>query len=608
MTPDDTSNTPERPEEPVEAEKPARTQTRRKFLIRSLGIGGAGVVAGLTLLAACWPFGDDDDDEPEDQPTATPSLDREPTPDATPEPEPTPTPDATATPEPTPTPEPAPDEPQSGGVLTIALPADPYSLHPNADESETNWMVMSQLYDALMEVDDQFEPVPVLAESFEIADDGRLYRFSIPDSVRFHNGDILTADDVVYTHEWMSVPENGAARSFYYERVDSIDAVDDLTIEFTMSGPDGTFLRRAASTFIVNADYHDEFGQERQSREPVGTGPFALNSWQRGTSLTLLAFSDYYGGAPYLGEIAFQVIPDDDDRRSALEDGSIDVAWDLPIDDDLELDDDDGILSFKVTNLDCTHIALNNQQELLSDRNVRLAMQYAIDRAELVDVIYQGAADEAMSYLSPALFYWHQEMLEPGRQLIDEAIELLEEAGWEEGSDGVRERDGEQLTFSCVAPDGQDPRRDGAEAVAEMLSGIGIEMNVETAPLSETLGEMRAGEIDSAIFNWTYGGWLGEPDGRTTLLTGAFNNFSQFSSVQVDNILFQGIAETDPESRRTVYRSLQERVLDLSPFLVLVFPHDYYHVSLRVQGLPDSVRWGSRVMRKLSACWVYDPN
>jgi peptide/nickel transport system substrate-binding protein len=585
----------------------AQTSTRRAFLRRSL-IAGV-FAANATLLTACWPFGDDEDEDDDADEEVTPTPEEESTPEPTPEPEPTPTPEATPTPEPTPTPTPIvpPDEPESGGTLTVALPADPFSLHPNSDEAVTNWVVMSQIYDALMEVDHQFEPQPVLAASFEVADDASSYRFVIPDDVLFHNGDPLTAADVVYSHEWMRDPGNGAARSFYYERVEAIEAEDDVTITFTMNSPDGTFLRRAASTFIVNEAFHEEFGWERQSLEPVGTGPFALDSWQREQSLQLVKFDEYFGGEAYLGSIEFLVVSDEDDRREALEDGRVDIAWDLPIPDDLELAENRDIESIEAINLDCLHIALNNEHPALSHRNVRLAMQYAIDRSAVIDVVYDGEASEAASYLSPALFYWHQEMLESGRDETDLAIDLLEEAQFTEGDDGIRERDGEPLSFTCIAPEGGDPRAEAAELIAEMLEEIGIEMNVETAPLSDTLTQMREGELDAAIFNWTYGGWLGEPDGRTTLLTGAFNNFSQFSSIQVDNVLYQGVATIDPEERRSIYRNLQERVLDQSPFIFLAFPHDWYHAGIQVQGLPESVLWGSRAFRKLVDCWVFDP-
>ena len=579
-----------------------RLLTRRQVLRRSLLLG-ATAVAGSTLMTACWPFGDDDEDEVEATPT--PFVDPDPTPEPTPEP--TPTPEATPTPEPTPTPVGPPDEPEPGGRLTIALPADPLSLHPRADELITNWVVMSQIHDALLEVDHQFEPVPVLAESYEIAEDGSSYTFSLRDGVLFHNGNELTVDDVVYTHQWMSQPENGGARSFYYERIQSIEATDDSTVVFNMSSPDGTVPRRAASTFIVNAEYHEENGWEGHSLDPIGTGPYLLDSWQRDDSISLVKFDDYFHDEPLLDSIEFLVITDEPNRRSALEEGTVDAVWGLNLSDNLELEEDDTIQTVQVRNLDCTHIALNNEHPVLSDRNVRLAMQLAIDRSELVDIIYQGAATEATSYLSPALFYWHQGQIESDRPLVDRAIELLEEAGWAEGDNGIRERNGEALSFVCTAPDGGDLRADGAEAIAEMLLEIGVEMEIETAPVSQNVEQMRAGELDAAIFNWTYGGWLGEPDGRTTLQTGAFNNFSQFSSIQVDNVLFQGVSEPDPDARRAVYRNLQERIFDQSPFLFLVFPYGYYHFSERYQGLPDSVRWGPRVMRKLSTAWVFEP-
>jgi peptide/nickel transport system substrate-binding protein len=586
-----------------------KPMNRRLFLRRSLVVVGSAAV-GATLLASCWPFGDDDeveDDENGAEPTPEPVEDEDDDEDdPEPVPVPTPTPAVSPTPEPTATPTPVaiPDDPQMGGTLRIALEADPFSLHPNADESVINWTVMNQIYDALIEVDDQFEPIPVLAERYEISEDGSEYVFTIPNDVLFQNGEPMTASDVVYSHEWMRVPENGGARSFYYERVETIEERDATTVVFRMSGPDGTVVRRAATTFIVNEDYQEEFGAERQSSEPIGTGPFALDTWVRGVSLTLERFPEYHGDTAHLDRIVCEVIASESGRRSALENGQVDVVWGLTIDDDLELEDDGEVQSFQSTNLDCMHIALNNQHPVLSDQQVRFAMQHAIDRQAVIDVVYQGAAVEAQSHLSPALFYWHLDLFEADRSV---AIDRLDAAGWEAGSDGIRERNGERLSFTCRVPDGQDPRAEGAEAIADMLEEIGVEMNLETAQSSETVSQMRSGELDAALFNWTYGGWLGEPDGRTTLLTGAFNNFSQFSSIQVDNVLYQGVSESDPEARRAIYRNLQERIIDLSPFLFIAFPYSWYHTGIRVQGLPESARWGPRLLHKLNDCWVFDP-
>lgn len=576
--------------------------SRRALLRRSLVLG-TGAVVGAGLLGGCWPFADDDGDgdDNDDDPTPTPNQEptAEPTPDETPTPEPTPTPD------PTPTPIPVPDEPQEGGTLVVALPADPFSLHPNADSSVTNWVVISQLHNALMMVDHNFEVQHDLAESVEIAEDGSEYAFSVRQGVLFHNGDEMTIDDVVYTHEWMQEPENGAGRSFYYERVESIEA-EDNTIRFLMGAADATFLRRAATTYIVNAAYHEDAGPEGHSLEPIGTGPFRLVDWNRDQSLTLERFDDYFDSPPHLDGLEFVVVPDAADRTAGVQSGDLDAVFDLEPGDSLDLADTDEVTTVQVDELDCLHIALNNEAPQFSDSRVRLAMLYAIERPPIIESAYQGAATPATSYLSPALEEWHEAMIEGDGHLPDRAVELLEEAGWTEGDDGIRELDGERLSFTCAAPDGGDSRFQAAEMVSEMLAEVGIEMQVEEADLTEVLNEMREGEREAAIFNWIYGGWLGEPDGRTSLQTGAFNNFSQFSNIQVDNLLVQGVGELDAEARQSLYVTIQERVAELVPFVFIAFPHSHYHFSQRVQGVPESALWGNRLFQSLRDFWIFE--
>ncbi len=586
---------------------PEPTVSRRALLLAAgiVGLGAVGVGGGL--LYANWPLDDDEDDETDDDdpdepvPAETPEPEETPTPEQTPTPEPTPTPDAT----PTPSPVPIPDEPVEGGVLSIAIPADPFSLHPNADESTTNWIVMSQIYSSLMAVDHEFEVSPDLTESYEIAEDGSSITFQIREDAVFHNGEALTAHDITYTHAWMRVPEQGAGRSFYYERVEQIDAPDDYTVVFTFSGPDGTFLRRAASTFIVNASHHDEIGSNGYSLEPIGSGPFRLDSWNRDQSLQLERFDAFYGEQPNLDGVQFQIIVDATDRLSAFDAGSVDIIYDLPVNLALEQLESANAQTVEVVNLDCSQIILNTDHPILESANVRRAILYSIDRPALVDAVYDGAATPATSYLSPALEFWHEAMIEADRPLVERASELLQEAGWVDGENGIRERDGERLSFTCAAPE-NDPRLEGAEMISEMLADVGIEMNVDPMAAGAAVEQMRAGELDAALFNWTHGGIHGEPDGRTSLQTGGFNNFSQYSSVQLDNLLNQGIGEVDQESRRAIYRAIQERMASEAPIVFLMFPHSFYHFSVRVQGVPESANWGSRLFRLARELWLFE--
>jgi peptide/nickel transport system substrate-binding protein len=578
-----------------------RTLSRRALLFGAARVGG---LASIGLLAACSPFGDDDDDDPEVEPTPTPDPDAEDeeSPEPTPEPEPTPTPEATPTPEPTPTP--TPSGPQEGGVLVIAATGDPTSLHPDADADARNWIVSSQIHNALIELDHDFELVPTLATGYEIAEDGSSYRFELEQGVRFHDGAEFTAEDVVYSYQWYKDPENAAASSVNYTRMEAAEAVDPHTVVVRMTAADATFLRWGAAKAILPSEYHERVGAGPYSASPIGTGPFRFADWARGQSITLEAFDDYFEGRPMIDRITFRVLTDQSARAAALRDGEVDAAFDLQLRDALDLTNLAEFTTFALPGLDLNHFPLNNQHPVLSDRAIRRAMMYALDRDRMIDEIYSGAATPATSHLSPVLEQWYEPDVPRYPTDRDRAIEVLEEAGWTVGGDGVREREGTRLSFICTTIAGDERRRRQAEMAREMLADVGIEMQLAESDVPSILEGMRTGELDASLFNWTYGGWNGDPDTRSTLHSGAFNNFHHFHDGRVDARLLNGLTTMEHQARREIYGQIQRIVAEEVPFLFIMFWHGFYHFGPRVGGLPESARWGLRLFRLTREMWV----
>jgi peptide/nickel transport system substrate-binding protein len=165
------------------------------------------------------------------------------------------------------------------------------------------------------------------------------------------------------------------------------------------------------------------------------------------------------------------------------------------------------------------------------------------------------------------------------------------------GEDGVREKDGEKLSFTCTVITGDQARLPEAELVQQFLAEVGIDMQLAEQPISAILEGLRNGSVDASLFNWTYGGGGGEPDGSVTLRSDGGNNFSNWSNARVDELLDQGLAEIDPDARQAIYFEIQDIVAEEVPFLYMMY-WDWFNIfTPRVQGLPDSALNGSQLYR-----------
>jgi peptide/nickel transport system substrate-binding protein len=217
---------------------------------------------------------------------------------------------------------------------------------------------------------------------------------------------------------------------------------------------------------------------------------------------------------------------------------------------------------------------------------VRQALITAIDRQRIVDELWNGAAEVAHSNLSPANSFYHKADVKKYEYDPEAAKALLEQAGWLEGADGIREKDGNKLTFTCTTITGDQARRPIAELVQQFFKSVGVDMQLAEAPVAAINEALKAGDMDASLYNWTFGSAL-EPDASVTLKTGGGNNFTNFSNARVDELLELGIKTVDLEKRREYYHEIQDIVAEEVPFLFLQWDQWLNVWHPRVTDLPD---------------------
>jgi peptide/nickel transport system substrate-binding protein len=476
-----------------------------------------------------------------------------------------------------------------GGTFIMLGHQEIASLSPDDAGPTVHFVIVTQLFNALLELDENYVFQPVLATGLpEVSEDGLQFTFKLHEGVTFHDGEPFTSEDVKYTYEWYIDPENAAVNANDFRSVESVEAPDETTVIVNLKEPNAAFYSQVASKFIVPAHYHSEIGEDQFKAEPIGTGAFRLQSWDAARSTVVEAYENHFRGRPNLDEVRLDVVPEASVRAIALENGEADSSvWPLVIEDEQRLVESGEFTTFITSSNAVNHFPLNNTHPILSDKRVRQAMMYAIDRQAVIDDIFGGAATIATANLSPAVEAYYNPDVKQYPFDPEQAAALLEEAGWVMGDDDVREKDGEPLTFTCTVITGDQARRPEAEVVQSYLAEVGIDMQLEEAPVATILEQMREGKMDASLFNWTYGDGI-DPDASVTLRSDGTNNFSQFTNARVDELLDAGLREIDPEARAQYYEEIQEIVAEEVPFLFMMFWDLFNHFNERVKGLPDS--------------------
>jgi peptide/nickel transport system substrate-binding protein len=498
-------------------------------------------------------------------------------------------------------------QPVQGGTFVTLAQDSIEALSPEDTGETAQWVPIIQMFEPLYMVNENYELEPVLADSYEPSEDGLTYTFRLKEGVTFHNGDAFTANDVVYTYEWIMNPDNASTRQANFGLVESVEAPDDQTVVVKLTENDVTFMVSVATTLIYPAADHEAKGEDTFKGEPVGTGPFMLGEWNPQSRVVLNAYEDYYRGRPNFDSIQVDVVPEAAGRMSALESGQADNSiWGLNAEDNETLKESGNFVVFETVQSATNHFPLNNTHPFLGDsKEVRQALLMALDRELFAEAIFLGQAQVAHHNLSPAIEKYYNADTVKYEYDPEGAKALLDEAGWVEGEDGIREKDGVKAQFTMMVFQGDTQRRPEAEEAQQRWADIGVQCDLQEGITSDVLAGLVAGEYDAGLFNWVYGGGsTGDPDTRDTLVTGAANNFFNYSNEEVDQLMMDGVKELDENARIEIYKRIQEIIAEELPFLPLLHLQSITFYNNRIKGLPEDMLYSDNLYQKLYQLWI----
>lgn len=432
---------------------------------------------------------------------------------------------------------------------------------------------------ALLKVNPESEYVGDMATDWKISEDALIYTFTLREGVLFSDGSPMTAEDVVYTYELV---KEGQAENENVDltRLEAVAALDEYTVEFTLSEPYSPFLDTTALLGIVPSDGYDS---ETFATQPIGTGPWKVVQYDPNQQIIVEPNEYYYEGAPAIGRITLMYL-DNDAALSAARSGQLDLVM---VSSDYAMETVEGMTLYPLETMDIRLISLPVEPEqeisgvtvgnnVTSDIAVRQALAIGIDRETIIQNAFNGVGQPAVGF-TDNLSWANTDVYEDNRK--EEAAALLEEAGWlDSDGDGVREKDGIVCAFDIYAAEDRYPL---AAALAEDAAALGIQINVHSSNWDEIAenmntqgvlwgwGQYSPTTIDS-LFNSQYA------------YSGGYDNVVGYKNSEVDALIEQALSSDNQSDAISYWQQAQALANADYPYLYLVNIEHCYFVSDRI--------------------------
>ncbi len=478
-------------------------------------------------------------------------------------------------------------------TFAMGMSAEPTSMDPAKSKDLVTWMFILQTYDTLIKYDYATKAfVPALASEYKVNADSTEVEFTIREDIKFHNGETMTMDDVMFSL-------NRALESSFTDQIDgsikAFEKIDETHLKVVLNYSYAPILEVLVTPCwgIVSkkAVEEAEGAGNDFGRIACGTGAYILKEWKSGDQLTFEAFEDYYGGKAYVQNVTCRLIADQSAGAMALENGTLDYYYGIQNNDLPNLISKPNLKLYTVEDgVGLYDITFNTKEGIFADKRLRQAVAYAIDREEILLGGQEGNGMVNDCFCATAAFGWLEDY-EWYEQDVEKAKALMKEAGYENGFEVVFKQDSSK-TYMLSAEIMQDQLRDvGITVVFEKLErATWIETVAENMDYVASL-RMTNHVVNDADYILTRR--------LTTEMIGGGNNYAGYDNPAFDALVAQARSSSDPQERLDLYRQCYDIIKEDVPAIPLYTTNSKQILNAKLEG------WVAHPMSRTPWCNVY---
>ncbi|MEM2924131.1 MAG: ABC transporter substrate-binding protein [Methanocellales archaeon] len=449
-------------------------------------------------------------------------------------------------------------------VLIDLSIADAITLDPADAYEASSINIIQNIYDRLVTYNgsDISKVTPMVAESWNVSEDGLKYTFKIRKGIKFTNGNPLNASAVKFSIDRAIIMNRPPAMKLI-ELVDSTRVIDDYTFEIKLKRAYPAFLKLLAFSVasIVDPEVVNAHGgvkaneiNEFMASNAIGSGPYKLVSWERGQQIVLEANEDYWRGKPKIKRYIYKIVPEPATQMMILEKGDADLAY-IPLANLKELENKSGIVvESGGLSLQIDFIVFNNNLKPFDSKLVRQAICYAFDYKAAIKNVYYNQAEIARGPIPMGMF-GHDDSLEWYTRDLARAKALLKQAGYE------------NFTAEIIYLEGNDEMRKTAILLQDNLREIGIELKIQPLAYSAYISKIFNKDFQLALAGWAPD--FPDPDGNVAFLLHPNSevNYASYSNPVVTELIEEGARELNETTRLQIYSKIQRLVKEDAPYL-----------------------------------------
>jgi len=471
--------------------------------------------------------------------------------------------------------------PSGKNEITVGMTGDPKNWDP-IDTFLIDWVnVATSIFEGLVERTGDMKLQAGLAESWEYKDDKTL-QFKLRKGVTFHNGEPFNAEAVKFTFDRL-LGEAGKKGPQYanYTSISSVEVVDDSTVTFKLKESDPVLLTKLASygAVIIPPKYYQEKGDEFFNNNPVGTGPFKMESYEKDKKTVLVKNDKYWKqGLPKLDKVTFRIIPESATRLAELQTGAIDIMKRVEVSQAASLKGKPDISLLTVDAPTVHSIRFDVSKKPMDNPKVREAIAIGMDMDLIIETVLGGYGKRVNSFQSEMSFGYDKSL--PLRKYDPEkAKQLLKEAGVKEGTELDFYIPGSNATFKEVA-----------QAVQLQLQQIGLKIKLNPVEASTLINDLMPNAKAGHMYYQGWGGWTLDFDNSAYLMYHKGERYNPtFHDEKVEELLAAERSTNDQKKREAVFKDLNRRLYELTPDVAVYQGVNLWGANKRVQGFKPPV-------------------